>query len=99
MSQWCWSHHLVKFGSLFDRLNRIICTADVPGCTKIAKNVAFPHGALGVVINSNSTIGEGCVVNAKVTLGSGLPHDGAPTLGSHVWVGVGAFIGGGYFCG
>lgn len=88
-------HRLTRVSRILDKLNQILCSTDIPGKADIALNVAFPHNGLGVVINNESKISSGCVINANVTLGSGFPHDGAPKLGKNVWVGVGAFVGGG----
>lgn len=57
-------------------------------------SVSFAHGGIGVVINPASVVGEKCIIEAKVTLGNAFPHGGASTLGKHVYIGVGAFIGG-----
>ena len=97
-SQWCWKHNLKRSSRLLDKINQLLCSADIPGRTQIAHNVSFAHGGLGVVVNPSSVIGDSCIINAKVTLGNGYPHAGAPTLGNYVYIGAGAFIGGGYFC-
>ena len=96
-SQWCWKHNLKRSSRLLDKINQLLCSADIPGRTKIARNVSFAHGGIGVVINPQSVIGDSCIINAKVTLGNGYPHGGAPTLGNYVYVGAGAFLGGGIF--
>lgn len=95
LSQWCYRHHLCRLSRVLDRINSTLCSTDIPGKAKIHKSVAFPHNGLGVVINHESVINEGCVINANVVLGSGYPHLGAPILKKNVWVGAGAFIGGG----
>lgn len=96
-SQWCWKHNMKRSSRMLDKINQLMCSADIPGRTKIAHNVSFAHGGLGVVVNPASVIGDSCIINAKVTLGNGYPHAGAPTLGDYVYVGAGAFIGGGIF--
>lgn len=97
-SQWCHKHKITIGERLLDKLMMLICSADIPGRTKIYPSVSFAHGGLGVVINPSSEIGADCVINTKVTLGNGYPHGGAPKLGKGVYVGAGAFIGGGYLC-
>ena len=93
-SQWCHKHRITIGERLLDKLMMLICSADIPGRTKIHPSVSFAHGGLGVVINAASEIGADCIINAKVTLGNGYPHGGAPKLGKGVYVGAGAFIGG-----
>ena len=81
-------------GKLFDGLIHITCAADIPGWADIDSTVSFSHGAHGVIINKDAVIGEKCIISAKVTLGNAFPHGGAPKLGRHVYVGIGAFLGG-----
>lgn len=95
-SQWCHKHRITIGERLLDKLMMLLCSADIPGRTKIHPSVSFAHGGLGVVINPASEIGADCIINAKVTLGNGYPHGGAPKLGKGVYVGAGAFIGGGF---
>lgn len=94
VSQWCYKHRLKAFSKLFDKLLQILCAADIPGCANIHKSVSFSHGAHGVIINPQAEVGKKCIIGPKVTLGNAFPHGGAPRLGSHVYVGVGAFLGG-----
>ena len=94
ISQWCYKNNFKFISSFFDRLMHVIFAADIPGCADIHSTVSFSHGAHGVIINKNAKIGEKCIIGAKVTLGNAFPHGGAPQLGKHVYVGVGAFLGG-----
>ena len=96
-SQFCYRKGFKRLSSLLDKLNYILCSAEIPGSAKIHHHVSFSHGGLGVVINPAAEIGEGCIISTKVTLGNGFPHGGAPKLGKHVYVGTGAFLGG-YLC-
>ena len=94
-SQWCYNHKLNRLGTFMEKLMILTCSAHISGKTKIHPTVSFPHGGIGVVINSAAEVGEFCIINNKVTLGNGFPHGGAPKLGKHVYVGTGAFLGGG----
>ena len=96
-SQWCHKHRFAFGERLFDKLKMLICGADIPGRAKIHPTVSFAHGGLGVIVNAEAEIGERCIINTKVTLGNAYPHGGAPKLGKGVYVGAGAFLGGGYF--
>lgn len=96
-SQWFYRNGFKRMGKLFDGLIHITCAADIPGCADIHSTVSFSHGAHGVIINKDASIGEKCIISAKVTLGNAFPHGGAPKLGRHVYVGIGAFLGGGIF--
>lgn len=94
ISRWCYSHNLRRCGKFFDYLIHVVCAADISGSADIHPSVSFSHGAHGVIINKSAVIGEKCIIGAKVTLGNAFPHGGAPKLGKHVYVGVGAFVGG-----
>lgn len=93
-SQWCYQHHFNKGGVFFEKLMILTCSAHISGQAKIAKNVSFSHGGIGVVVNPACETGEGSIINVKVTLGNRYPHPGAPKLGKNVYVGSGAYIGG-----
>lgn len=97
-SQLFYRNGFKRMGKLFDGLIHILCAADIPGCADIHSTVSFSHGAHGVIINKDAVIGEKCIISAKVTLGNSFPHGGAPKLGRHVYVGIGAFLGGDFCC-
>lgn len=78
-----------------EKIMILTCSAHISGKAKIHRTVSFSHGGIGVVINPAAEVGEYCIINNKVTLGNGFPHEGAPKLGEHVYVGAGAFLGGG----
>ena len=94
---WAYRHHIPLLPGFFMRLNRVINSCDIPSKTKIGKNVAFKHNALGVVINEYTVIGDGCVIYQNVTFAG--KDKKRPTLGKNVMVGAGAVImGGGISC-
>jgi len=74
----------------------ILCSASISGKAEIGKNVSFSHGGIGVVIHPSAKIGDGCTILHGVTIGNRFPHPGVPVLGKNVYVGNGAYIGGGY---
>lgn len=93
-SQCCYRNGFKLISRLLDGLMHLMCAADIPGCADIHPSVSFSHGAHGVIINKDASIGEKCIIGAKVTLGNAFPHGGAPKLGNHIYIGVGAFVGG-----
>lgn len=93
IGNWGYRHKIPLLPGLFSRLNRIINSCDIPSKTKIGKNVAFKHNALGVVINEYTVIGDGCVIYQNVTFAG--KNKKRPTLGRNVMVGAGAVIIGG----
>lgn len=90
---WAYRHRIPLLPGLFCRINRVINSCDIPSGTKIGKNVAFKHNALGCVINEFTVIGDGCVIYQNVTFAG--KDKKRPTLGKNVMVGAGAVIIGG----
>lgn len=94
---WAYLHKIPLLPGFFSRLNRVINSCDIPSKTKIGKDVAFKHNALGVVINEYTVIGDGCVIYQNVTFAG--KDKKRPILGKNVMVGAGAVILGGVFLG
>ena len=92
---WAYRHKIPLLPGFLSRLNRVINSCDIPSQTRIGKNVAFKHNALGVVINEYTVIGDGCVIYQNVTFAG--KDQKRPTLGKNVMVGAGAVIMGGVY--
>ncbi len=97
IGNWAYCHKIPFLPGFFMRLNRVINSCDIPSSTKIGRNVAFKHNALGVVINEYTVIGDGCVIYQNVTFAG--KDKKRPTLGEDVLIGAGAVILGGVFIG
>jgi serine O-acetyltransferase len=83
-----------KQKNTFPRLHRFICVllnSDV--FCKIPNGLIFPH-PYGIIIHSQTVIGENTIVMQQVTMGgkSLVEPTGAPTLGNNCYVGAGAKI-------
>ncbi len=94
-SQWCYKNNSPRCGRFFEKCISLFCGADISGKAKIDRHVSFPHRGIGVIVHPNAEIGEGCIISSKATIGNAWPHPEAPKLGKHVYVGTGAFVGGG----
>lgn len=70
---------------------RLFFACDIPYSTQIGKNVEFKHDGLGIVINSNAIIGDGCKIYQHVTIGgrNGMPP---PVIGKNVMIGANALV-------
>jgi serine O-acetyltransferase len=77
---------------LVEGLIRLLFGASIPASTEIGRDVFFHHNGLGVVINGQSKIGDGCEIGVHVVLGGRAPLVGAPHLGKNVIVHAGAKI-------
>ena len=93
LGNWAYRHHIPVLPGFFTRLNRVVNSCDIPSKTRISKNVAFKHNALGVVINEYTIIGDGCVIYQNVTFAG--KEMKRPVLGKNVTIGAGAVIIGG----
>lgn len=81
------------FGArLLEGLIRIAFGASLPARADIGKDVFFHHSGLGVVINGDSVIENGCEIGVHVVLGGRAPLPGAPYLEKNVIVHAGAKI-------
>lgn len=70
---------------------RLFFSCDIPYSTKIGNAVDFKHDGLGIVINSNAIIGDGCQIGQGVTIGGrkGFPP---PRIGKNVLIGAHALV-------
>ncbi len=83
---------------IYQKIVRLVFSAEIPCSVKIGEGVIFKHGGLGVVLHENTTIGNNTVVFQNVTIG-GLPDGGVPKIGNNVYIGTGAVILGGIVIG
>lgn len=65
------------------------CSCDIPSHTIIGGGFVIPH-TWGVVINSNTVIGENCTILSGVVIGKN--ETGVPTIGNNVFIGAGALL-------
>lgn len=68
----------------------------IPLSVKIGKGLLMPHFG-GIVVNSQTTIGDNCTLLHNVTIGNTKRGErrGAPSIGNQVYIGPGAVIVGG----
>lgn len=86
--------------TLFQHINRILFSCDIPFQAEIDESVIFGHNALGTVIHENARIGENTLLMHHVTIGGNMDRQRvlgeetftAPIIGKNVMVGVGAKI-------
>ncbi|EGA70266.1 hexapeptide repeat-containing transferase [Vibrio sinaloensis DSM 21326] len=80
-------------------LNRLLVEyllgTEIPFTTSIGKGFRIYHG-YGIVINSNTRIGENCSIRHGVTIGNKTLRDGtpsaAPVIGDNVEFGAGSIV-------
>jgi serine O-acetyltransferase len=77
-----------------ERLTEIGTGISIPAQAQIGKGLRIHHFG-GIIMHSETIIGEGCTIYHGVTLGDRGGWGGAPRVGNHVMIGAGAKILGG----
>lgn len=72
------------------RLWSVITASDIDLRANIGQGIRLPHPN-GVVIHSDSVIGDHCMIMQQVTIGQ-LSVPGVPKIGSNVYIGAGAKV-------
>lgn len=73
-------------------LNRLIFSSWVPASAKIGRDTKLGYWGLGVVIHSNSEIGNNCLIGQNVTIGRNFGDKKVPKIGNNVYIGAGSVI-------
>jgi serine O-acetyltransferase len=74
-----------------ERFTEIVTGISIPVQVQIGKGLRIHHFG-GIIIHSQTVIGEGCTLYHGVTLGDRGGWGGAPRIGNHVMIGAGAKI-------
>lgn len=69
ISRWCYLHHIPFIPKLITLLIFLLYNSKIPYKAKIGKGTFCGYGGIGVVIHSESVIGEQCVISQQVTIG------------------------------
>lgn len=96
-----WQHDKKFLARALSHVSRMLTGIEIHPAAKIGKRLFIDHG-MGVVIGETAEIGDDVTLYHGVTLGGVSWEKGAkrhPTLGSHVVVGAGAKILGGFTVG
>ena len=96
ISRWLYMHHVPFLPMLITLLIFLVYNSKVPYKATIGKGTKLGYGGIGVVIHSESVIGDNCVIAQHVTIGGGNPHyPGVPKIGDNVHISHGAIVFGG----
>lgn len=79
---------------LLMRINRVLCSCDIPYTADIHPSVVLGHNALGCVIHERAVIKENVIILQNVTIG-GRGKSGVPMIEKGAFIGAGAVILGG----
>ncbi|MDE6140035.1 MAG: serine acetyltransferase [Alistipes sp.] len=95
ISRWCYLHHIPVVPKLITLLIFLIYNSKVPYQAKIGCGTKFGYGGIGVVIHSESIIGDNCSIGQQVTVGGNSRYPGVPVIGDNVHIHKGAIVFGG----
>jgi serine O-acetyltransferase len=74
-----------------ERFAEIVTGISIPAQARVGKGLRIHHFG-GIIIHSETVIGECCTIYHGVTLGDRGGWGGAPRIGNHVMIGAGAKI-------
>ncbi|WP_197026337.1 serine O-acetyltransferase [Polaribacter sp. Hel_I_88] len=83
---------MTTVSKLFTYVNRLLFAVWLPSSATIGKNFTLGYGGLGVVIHSDTKIGNNSQVNQNVTIGRNFGDSTVPSIGNDVYVGAGSVI-------
>lgn len=83
---------LVWIGNFFSFINRIVFSTWLPSSATIGKEFVLGYGGLGVVIHSNTVIGNKVTICQNVTIGRNFGDVNVPVIGDDVYIGAGSVI-------
>lgn len=79
-------------GKFISYLNRLLFSVWLPSSAKIGKNFTIGYWGLGIVIHSNTIIGDNCQINQNVTIGRNFGDKKVPVIGNDVYIGAGSVV-------
>ncbi len=96
ISRWLYILHIPVLPKLITLVIFLLYNSKVPYKASIGKGTKLGYGGIGVVIHSDSVIGNNCVISQHVTIGGGNSHyPGVPVIGENVHISHGAIVFGG----
>lgn len=75
-------------GKLISLMIRLIYSCWLPSSASIGKNFTLGYGGLGVVIHSNTKIGDNVTICQNVTIGRNFGDKNVPVIGNDVYIGT-----------
>lgn len=92
IGNWFYQNKMSIISKAFSYLNRILFSVWLPSSAIIGKNFKIGYWGLGVVIHSNTKIGNNCQINQNVTIGRNFGDKEVPVIGDNVYIGAGSVI-------
>ncbi|WP_339141589.1 serine O-acetyltransferase [Pseudoalteromonas galatheae] len=92
IANWMYNHKIPILPLIVKYFIFLIFNSVVPPSTYIGKKSKFAYGGIGVVIHSQTTIGDKVIIGQNVTIGRQLSPNGVPVIGDNVYISAGARI-------
>lgn len=84
---------LIKIAFAISIINRLIFSTWIPSSSKIGKRFQAGYWGLGIVIHSDTVIGDDCLISQNVTIGKKNADDKhPPILNNNIYIGVGCVL-------
>lgn len=96
-SHWLYQKKIPLLPKIVRNIIFLLFNSYIPPSAVIGKNTVFAYGAIGVVIHSNCSIGDGCVLGQGITIGAAEGYfsqqiQRSPTIGNNCYIAAGAKI-------
>jgi len=85
-------NHIPFFPKLLSLINRILFSVWLPSSAQIGEKFTLGYWGLGVVIHSNSIIGNRVWICQNVTIGRNFGDRKVPVIGNDVYIGAGSVL-------
>lgn len=92
IGNWFFRMKIKPIANFFSYLNRLLFSVWLPSSATIGKNFTLGYWGLGIVIHSNTIIGNNCQINQNVTIGRNFGDKKVPIIGNDVYIGAGSVI-------
>lgn len=92
LANWLYRNRVPLLPSFIKYFIFLIFNSVVPFNCKIGTDSKFAYGGIGVVLHSNTEIGNKVIIGQGVTIGRQLSPKGVPTVGSNVYISAGSRI-------
>ncbi len=92
IGNWFYKRGFVQIALIISTANRFVFSCWLPCSASIGRNFRIGYGGLGVVIHSQTVIGENVTIAQNVTIGRNFGDRGVPKIGSDVYIGAGTVV-------
>lgn len=81
-----------NISKIISLIGRFFFKCWIPGSANIGKNFKIGYWGIGIIIHSNTTIGNNCLIAQNVTIGRNFGDKKVPIIGDDVYIGTGSVV-------